>query len=446
MKAKKFILLSLIVTSILFAQDENQTQEQIQSQNIAKSKLDYESYKNTGRSNYDSRAYETTNLIDLENQKRDDGQFNYSEIVYEHLKAYQRMPRENGQGVNVSQEMPAHYNFHNTTLLAAQAKQEVVAKNQAIKAQQEIQPDIQFVQGYCFLKNETTIERVAGYANLSCDFMDQGHGTLAVSLTPDFFSQALIATPLYLTLDSNNKRLIVQQGVVLNGARTSINVASQVNDYLIQKIVAASAITTSATVTKYAQEYLDELKQSREKQEGGNIYYDNNGNLVQSQTTTNHEKPNKADYITGAAIELVSSLVNVVGNAYLDRLTYTFKVNKDTMLFADLQVDFNKKGMRGLNFAPSNMILNNEPRFEPSLGGIYNSSTQRQRGSNQDLVVPLDTDTQGIQTQDLATRQTYDATQSTNQIGQQIIMPQQQQIQLQPNQRNNRIIDNRVGR
>ena len=441
MKKSKFILLSLIATSFLFAQEGNQTQEQTQAQNIAKSKLDYESYKNTGKSNYDSRAYETTSLIDLENQKKDDGQFNYSEIVYEHLKAYQRMPRENGQGFNVSQEMPAHYNFHNTTLLTTQAKQEAVAKNQAIKVQQEAQPDIQFLQGYCFLKNETTIERVAGYANLSCDFMDYGHGTLAVALTPDFFSQALIATPLYLTLDSTNTRLVVQQGVVLNGMRTSINVASQVNDYLIQKIVAAGAITTSATVTKYAQEYLDELKQSREKQEGGNIYYDNNGNLVQSQTTTNHEKPNKADYITGAAIELVSSLVSVLGNAYLDRLTYTFKVNKDTMLFADLQVDMNKKGMRGINFAPSNMILNQEPRFEPSIGGIYNSNSQRQRGHNQDLNVPLNNiaeynSNQAIQTQDKLIRENY----QNNQVGQQIIMPQQQPMQ--QNQRYN----NRVGK
>ena len=464
---KKITILStLLLSGILYANgapvEQNQqiqqkpeeqlqqiNQEQVKSQqdsnSLKQDKLNYESYKNTGLSNYESRAYETTNLIDLENQRRDDGQFNYSEVVYEHLKAYQRMPRikETANGaVTVSQEMPANYNFYNTTMLNTQAKQQVISQQQAIKTQQETQPDIRYLQGYCFLKNEATIERVAGYANLSCDFMDYGHGTLAVSLTPDFFSQALIATPLYLTLDNAKNRLIVQQGVVLNGVRTSINVASQVNDYLIQKIVAASTITSAATVTRYAQEYLDELKQSRTKQEGGNVYYDNNGNLIQGQVTTNHEKPNKADYITGAAVELVSSLVSVIGNAYLDRLTYTFKVNKDTMLFTDLQVDFNKNGMRGLNFAPTNMILNNEPRFEPSVGGIYNSGSQRQRGYNQDLNIPLDGvnqhNNQGIQSQDITIRENYI---QQNSVGQEIIMPQPQQ-----SQQNQRLNNNRFAR
>ena len=74
--------------------------------------LEYESYKNTGRGLNESRSYEQSSLIDLNNQKRDEGQFNYPEVVYEHFKAYQRLPRNNN-ALNNQQATPivAGYDF-----------------------------------------------------------------------------------------------------------------------------------------------------------------------------------------------------------------------------------------------------------------------------------------------------------------------------------------------
>lgn len=428
---KKILIGSVFVSTLLFAnnnavtieQPQEQSLQQTDNDNLQKNKLDYISRKNTGMNNYESRAYEENNLINLDTQKKDDGQFNYTEVVYEHLKAYQRMPRNfnNTQQTNAVQ---ASYNFFNVNNQVEQQQQTLLAQQKQAKQQKEEAPDIRYLQGYCSIKNETTIERVAGYASLNCDFMNYGHGILAVALTPDFFSQALIATPLYVQLDSKKDRMLVQQGVVLNGVRTSINVASEVNDYLIQKIVASSGIAFGTTATKYAQDYLDEKKQSRVKQDGGNLYYDRNGNLIQGQVTTNTEEPEKSDYITGAAVEFVSSLINVVGNAYLDRLTYTFKVKKDSVMFADLQVDFNKNGIRGLNFAPNNMIMTNEPRFEVNVGGWTNTNNRVQRGQNTELNVPLDGvnqyKNQGIQSQPFTERQIQTAPNGS--VGQQIII------------------------
>ena len=352
--------------------------------------LEYESYKNTGRGLNESRSYEQSSLIDLNNQKRDEGQFNYPEVVYELFKAYQRLPRNNN-ALNNQQATPivAGYDFYGQKMAiqAEQVAQQAAALQNA--QEQSMQPDIRFLQGYCSLRNEVEIERIAGYATLSCDFMDYGRGLLSVTLTPDFFSQALIATPLYVEL--NGKKMQVQQGVVLNGLRTSINVATSVNDYMIQKIVAAGAISSATVATRYAQDYLDALKSSRTSQ-SSNVQSSGGGIVVTQDTNT--EKPKAGDYIAGAVVELVSSLASVIGNAYLDKISYSFKINKDTLMFADMQVDFKSKGMRGINYAPSNLIQTDEPRFTGNTSAYSNGSSRSVAKQ-----VPLNPYDGGIQTQ-----------------------------------------------
>jgi len=186
--------------------------------------LEYESYKNTGRGLNENRSYEQSSLIDLNNQKRDEGQFNYPEVVYEHFKAYQKMPRNGALNNQQATPIVAGYDFYGQKMAiqAEQAAQQAAAIQNA--QEQSMQPDIKFIQGYCSLRNEVEIERIAGYATLSCDFMNYGNGLLSVALTPDFFSQALVATPLYVEI--NGKKMQVQQGVVLplvfgNGATLS---------------------------------------------------------------------------------------------------------------------------------------------------------------------------------------------------------------------------------
>ena len=351
--------------------------------------LEYESYKNTGQGLNESRSYEQSSLIDLNNQKKDEGQFNYPEVVYEHFKAYQKMPRNNAINNQQAAPIAAGYDFYGQEMAAQTERASQRAAAIQNEKEQSIKPDIKFVQGYCSLRNEVEIARIAGYATLSCDFMDYGQGLLSVTLTPDFFSQALIATPLYVEI--NGKKMQVQQGVVLNGLRTSINIATSVNDYMIQKIMAAGAISSATVATKYAQDYLDALKSSRTSQ-SSNVQSSGGGIVVTQDTRT--EKPKTGDYIAGAVVELVSSLASVIGNAYLDRVSYSFKINKDTLMFADMQVDFNSRGMRGVNYAPNNLIQTDEPRFTGNTSA-YSNGTSRSVAKQ----VPLNPYDGGIQTQ-----------------------------------------------
>ena len=84
--------------------------------------LEYESYKNTGRGLNENRSYEQSSLIDLNNQKRDEGQFNYPEVVYEHFKAYQKMPRNGATNNQQATPIVAGYDFYGQKM-AIQAEQ-----------------------------------------------------------------------------------------------------------------------------------------------------------------------------------------------------------------------------------------------------------------------------------------------------------------------------------
>lgn len=369
-KISKSLLLVICLSFYqeLLANEENEISKGNQG-------LEYESRKNLGKSSFEARVYEETSLIEQDNMMKDGGQFNYPEVIYEHFKAYNRMPstiteKSIGKGV-----VNASYNFYAEYVAEQEkAKIEQAQKQAELKAEME-KPDIRALSGYCTLFNEATIERIAGYATLSCDFINYGRGQLTVALTPDFYSQALIASPLYINL--NNQRIPVQAGVVTNGVRTSINVATVVNDYKIEKIVAASGIAMANVATKYAQEYLEERKDSREEETGGEIIAQN-GVIVQQPSRTNRKEPVKSDYITGAIIELTSNIVNIVGNAYLDSLPYTFKIDKDTIMYSDLQIDFNAKGIRGIDFAPANMIQADEPRYNLNTNRFIDRSSAKQ--------------------------------------------------------------------
>ena len=63
-------------------------------------------------------------------------------------------------------------------------------------------------------------------------------------------------------------------------------------------------------------------------------------------------------------------------------------------MFADMQVDFKSKGMRGINYAPSNLIQTDEPRFTGNTSAYSNGSSRSVAKQ-----VPLNPYDGGIQTQ-----------------------------------------------
>lgn len=343
------LLIGILFTNNLFANNDRVTLE---------ADNNYGSRKATGKD--DSRAYESTSLIDIENKYNDGGIYNYAEAVYYHLKNYQNRPLSQTVASRID---TANYNFNNDIIAQNQAEAQLQLLQEQIHEAATNEPRIEFISAYCTIPNEVVIERIASYTIARCDFDNYGPGFMAITLTPDFFSQALIGTPLYVNFN-NNQKFTVSDGAILNATRTSINIATSVNDYKIQKIVAATGLVTADVTTRYVQQYLNERKAARTQETGGvNQVVD--GVNVQTPVIKNTQQPKKEDYLAGAGIELVSGLIGIASNAFLDDLPYTFKIAKDTIIYVDARVDMNAKNMRGINYQPQNLIQKDEPRFDP---------------------------------------------------------------------------------
>ncbi|MBZ8002380.1 hypothetical protein [Campylobacter canadensis] len=309
------------------------------------------------KNNYQTNALQENTAEDIRQQNFN---VNYKEVVYEHLKRYQRYEQEQKNSSNIATAINAHNDFlKQENISLNNNNNSLVMTNNLGQANNNFQTSnvSYFLTGYCNTKNEIQIERISQYARLSCDFDKIGHAELFTLFTPDYFSKSLIATPQYIIF--NNQRFIIKKGAILNAQATSINIATSVNDYKIAKILASSTIIGSEIATKNAQAYL-QAKSDARSESSTNFITDANGNVIQVNNNKTLQ-PNKNDYLANAGIEFVSGLVGLVGNAIIDNIPYTFKINKGILLYADLELDLNSNNIRGLNIQQNNIINSDEP-------------------------------------------------------------------------------------
>ena len=315
------------------------------------------------RAGVGDNTFKSTEAVNIQEKGEDaDVQDNTYAVIYGHLKAYENLRKQSNQGgvtsaVNSAGGVPnatAAFDFY----ADKQKKDAVLVAQRQEEAQKELLPQYLFMDGYCSIPNEVKIARIAGYADLNCDLSVNKRATLKVALTPDFYSKSLIATPLYVNLDG--KRYTIVAGAVTNALRTSINVATEVDDYLVSRILADTGAKSASIVTQYAQEYLDERRSYREsKNNSRNHTYTTTpgGTVVISEKDSGKDAPPKmGDYLGGALVEIVGGLIGSASNAYLQSRTYSFKIDRKTVLFADLQINLNEQSIKGINFQPANMI------------------------------------------------------------------------------------------
>jgi len=292
-----------------------------------------------------SRVFNQTGKGDMENTNRGAGLsyskkrrekssvYNFPEIVYEHLKFHEKEPIKTA----VAQKVDAAFNVAEYE----KKKQEELRKKMEKKVQESIKKQNAlkyfFAEGYCKVSNDIKVDKLATYAYLQCDLDPLGKSELTVSLVPDFYSGALIAQPLYVSaeIDGRKIKIPVKSGAVLNATKTSINVASIVNDKKVKKYLAALGINSANIVTQKAQEYL-EAKREASRQESVSVAGTGQNTTIIKATQT--QPPKKSDYISTAAVMVLSEVAKALGNFTLDSLDYTFFVKKGTVLYADLML------------------------------------------------------------------------------------------------------------
>lgn len=317
---KKSIILSGLLLSVALANQQISMENYLNNNNVVdNTKKEYTS------------EYQDATKIDASK-----GFFNYKEVVYSRILDY-RLNGAAEEKVSVASVTPTFdVKDHQKKL---KEERERLEKEANSKTEEAKKGETLYAQGYCRFKNNVEVTRISEYSYLDCEFDDFGQATLAVLVVPDFYARALVAQPLYISYSDGfgkQKRLNTTNGAILNATKTSINIANIVNDYLLEKILASSAYQGATIATNQAKAYLDAKSQARTKEQ---VTYVNTGDgTTEAVKSTNTDMPEKSDYITGAAVEFISSIVKVIGKSVLSNINYSFKINKNAMVFADVVV------------------------------------------------------------------------------------------------------------
>ena len=291
-----------------------------------------EDYLKNNNSADDSHIEYADNYKDSGTKEQASGFYNYSETIYSRIKNFRNSTDKDllvdAKTVDVF-DIKKHKEIERSKEKEEQAfleKDSLVSTNI-------------FTQGYCRFKSDIEISRMSEYSYLDCDFNELGKGTLAILLVPDFFAQAVVAQPLYISITDKfgrETRLKATNGAVLNANRTSINLANIMNDHMIEKILASTAYKGGQTVTNQAQAYLEAKREARTKETI--TYVETGDGTTEAVKTKNTEEPLKNDYITGAIVELISNSIQILGKSVLSSVKYTFKINKNSIAYADLVI------------------------------------------------------------------------------------------------------------
>lgn len=282
--------------------------------------------------------------------------YGYEEATFEHLK---EVERDQGQRIEMAVDLAGHaYDVEGYQKEREREESERRLAMINVKQQAENERNIvRYGYGYCYLNDDIIVERLATYAYLDCDFNEPiGRASLAVSMVPEFYAKALVGNPLYV-ITRDNTRIPIQNGVVMTKDKNSVNIANIVNDRLLEKIMITGSYKSLGIVAQQTQAYLDAKTASRTTSATTITTGDNPVVINDTQTAP----PKYSDYWATATVQVVSELAKIVGENMVENLNYTFKANKGSIYYVDVQFS-DDKNMEGYKIQTDN-IVKREPVF-----------------------------------------------------------------------------------
>lgn len=197
----KKILLSALVVGVLCANQDK--------------KINIEDYLENNNSVDNTKTEFTSEYQDATKIDAAKGFFNYKEVVYSRILQY-RLDTDKTNKVAVAELKETFKVDEHHKKLREEAEKLANAKEEAEK--EEAKKETLFAQGYCRFRNDIEVSRLSEYSYLDCEFNDIGNATMAVLIVPDFYAQALVAQPLYISYSDelgNSKRLNTTNGEYL---------------------------------------------------------------------------------------------------------------------------------------------------------------------------------------------------------------------------------------
>jgi len=242
------------------------------------------------------------------------------------------------------------------------AEQEKIANQNQQKAEEKIYN----ISGYCTLLNDVEVDRMQVYSMLDCQFnpndFNLDASEMFISLHPVYDKLALIGKPIYLRV--GDRKIHVDNGIVLTVDQTNLNLADFINDVKIKNLLADMAITTNNIVYTTSMDYLEQKKESDTTEELSTVASPSGTSVVKA---TNTNAPDFGTYVTIAGIQLLSSFVNTIGTFYKENNYPLFKIKKYKQFYVDFnlkvgdkeqQIDYHIDEYKTLNLNPSRNYVN----------------------------------------------------------------------------------------
>ena len=383
MNVKKTVLLSVTVALVISGQaiaeeaysldGENSTSLVLPNKNTPKATQTAENILDTmSEGGIDTRGTDSDVHIPGAERKMT----GYDEALLEHIRMANNMPVSTQTGTDGKFAYDVEgYHISLQKEAAEQAREELQNRQDKNLAKEHIR----YAKGYCFLSKDILVRRMATYAYFDCDFSEPiGRARLAVSMVPEYYAKALVGNPLYVSY--GDKRLPVANGVVLTKDKNSLNLANIVNDRLLEKIVVTSGYTGLGIVAQQAQNYLTDKSAAR-TQTTSTVSGGLTPVVVQDTRTL---QPRIEDYWAAASIQAISEIAKIIGENMVENLPYTFKADKGSIYFADLQFAYDGN-MEGYKIRQSNIvkkepamkkgILTQNPKNSPAIPVLNNHGT-----------------------------------------------------------------------
>ena len=235
----------------------------------------------------------------------------------------------------------------NESIGAKIAKYRLAKDNQVAKDVET--EEIYNLTGYCTIINDIEIERLQQYSAMQCEFEDNefalDNSTLFASFVPVYDKLALIGRPIYLK--QGNRKLPIENGIILTIDQTNLNLATFINDKKIQNFVAETIVKADEIAYTNSMDYLEQKKNSAVT-EDMSVMQSAGG--VATVKTINTAPIDSSTYITLAGIQLASSVVGALGKLYIDSNYPMYKIVKYTQFYVDFNIKIKGKDKKLIDY------------------------------------------------------------------------------------------------
>lgn len=192
------------------------------------------------------------------------------------------------------------------------------------------------VTGYCNVSEDIHIGKQPSSAYLSCS-TNVGYVKVFGNIVPKNELASVFYDPQYIEYKDIRYK-VLENSITTNEARTSYNIATFVNDRKLAEIGYESTIASTNTIQSTTHEYLRALEQSKTSKTTDYITSGDNVLAVQNEST---EKPDAADYIAKAGIDIVAGVIKTTAEVFKKDLPYLYEVKKNSKVFIDLKINKN---------------------------------------------------------------------------------------------------------